>query len=236
MKILIVEDEPPIADEIKVMTEDILCDKLEKIDVKHDLISAFDFLDKHRVDLCLLDLNLKGKNGYEILKRSIAGSFHTIIISAYTDQAIEAFNYGVLDFVPKPVDEERLKAAYDRYFGKLKNREIHTKYLIVRKKNSNHIISVDQIVYLKALGYIVEAHLSNGKVEVTDKPLNALEQILPLNYIRIHRTFIVDLSSIQYYTHKGSGVYEVTLSNGDVLPLSFSNYKILKNKLEPFNR
>ncbi|MFH1196462.1 MAG: LytTR family DNA-binding domain-containing protein [bacterium] len=236
MKILIIEDEPPIAEDVKDLTKSILGGKVEKIDVRHSLAEAFDYLDKHQIDLCLLDLNLKGKNGYEILQRSIAGSFHTIIISAYIDQAIEAFNYGVLDFVPKPVEEVRLKAAFDRYLGKLKNRDIFTKYLVIRKKNSNHIISIDQIIYFKALGYIVEVHLENGKVEVTDKPLNSLEQILPLNYIRVHRSFILDINHLDHYSHKGSGVYEIYLNNGETIPLSFGSYKNLKSKLEPFKK
>ena len=236
MKILIVEDEPPIADDVKEITESILCGKVEKIDIRYSLAEAFDYLDKHQIDLCLLDLNLKGKNGYEILQRSIAGSFHTIIISAYIDQAIEAFNYGVLDFVPKPVEEGRLKLAFDRYLGKLKSHDIFTKYIVIRKKNSNHIISIDQIVFFKALGYVVEVHLENGKVEITDKPLNTLEQILPLNYIRVHRSYLVDINRINNYAHKGSGVYEIYLNNNKTVPMSFGCYKNLKIKLEPFGK
>ena len=54
----------------------------------------------------LLDLNLHARDGFEILKQIVSKSFHTIIISANIDRAIEAFEYGVLDFIPKLYNKE----------------------------------------------------------------------------------------------------------------------------------
>ena len=58
--------------------------------------------------MLLLDLNLGDSDGMTLLESKVAGSFHTIIVSATTDQALRAFEHGVLDFVPKPFAEERL--------------------------------------------------------------------------------------------------------------------------------
>ena len=54
------------------------------------------------IDLLFLDLQLNSEDGFDLLKRIVSESFYTVIVSAFTDRAIEAYNYGVLDFVPKP--------------------------------------------------------------------------------------------------------------------------------------
>lgn len=232
MRILIIEDEPPIAEEIKEMCVSILSSRIEKIDIVNTINDAENFLAANPIDLCLLDLNLKGKNGYDILKHSVSGSFHTIIISAYTDQAIEAFNYGVLDFVPKPVVLDRLRVALNKFSETETRQKTNIKFLVVRKHNSNHLVSIDEIRYFEAHGYVVKIIIKNGKSELIEKPLNRLIQILPDNFIRIHRSYIVDISEISSYKHKGGGVYEVVLKQGEHLPLSPSAYKQLQHQAD----
>ena len=72
------------------------------------------FIKEQSIDLLFLDLNLNREDGYELLEEVAAESFHTIIVSAYKDRAIRAFEYGVLDFVAKPYTEERLSLAIQR--------------------------------------------------------------------------------------------------------------------------
>lgn len=227
MRIIIVEDERPIAKYIEKLCGEILGEKIKSIHTFHTLEQASGFLDDSQVDLCLLDLNLNGEDGYELLKTAVAGSFHTIVISANTDRAVDAFEYGVLDFVGKPFDEDRLQKAFDRYFNRMERQEIPTKYLSIRKGRRNFILNVDTILYFKAAGIYVDAHLKNGKVEILDKTMDRLGQILPSRFMRIHRSYFVDISHIQHYEHLGGGTYHVNLKNGESLPLSRQKYKEL---------
>jgi two-component system response regulator LytT len=227
MNILIVEDEPPIADNIKELCRSILRSRVDKIDICHTMEDALEFLAKRSIDLCLLDLNLMGSNGYEILKSAVAGSFHTIVVSAHIEQAFEAFNYGILDFVPKPVSRERLRTALDKYFGTLENKAASTKFIVVRKKNASFLYSVDEVAYFVAEGYLVKMYLKDGKSEFIEKPLNRLLQILPKRFIRAHRSCVVDVNEVASFRHKGGGVYEVVMKNGVYLPLSRQAYKVL---------
>ena len=114
MKIVIVEDERPIARYIERLTRKILGEKIQSIRTLYTLDDAKAFLLENPIDLCLLDLNLNGENGYELLKQAVSGSFHTIIISAYPNQAIEAFKYGVLDFIEKPFTTNTIEASLCR--------------------------------------------------------------------------------------------------------------------------
>ncbi|MFH1197112.1 MAG: LytTR family DNA-binding domain-containing protein [bacterium] len=229
MRILILEDEPPIADYIKASTIALLRDKVKSIDVLYTLEEANDFLKTNKIDLCLLDLNLSGEDGFEILKKFTSMSFHTIIISAHTELAIKAYEYGVIDFIPKTLKIDRLKLAFDRYMGLASGTE-SAKYLVTRKNNKNILIPIDEVIYLKADRYLVEAHLLNEKIEIIDKPLNNLENILPQKMFRIHRSFIVNLDFIQSFEHTGHSNYELKLKSGFKLPISRSRYKLLKQK------
>jgi len=231
MYILIVEDEPPIARHIEWTCKRLLKDIKLKIETVHTLDEAAEFLETQPVDLCLLDLNLKGKNGYDLLKTAVSGNFHTVIISAYTDQAIEAFNYGVLDFVPKPITDERMQAALDRFLGRQQEEQPKAKYIAVRKQNMQEIIALDNVLYFKAEGYYVEIHLKNGSVEILDKHLNRLEQILPERFLRTHRSYIIDSAHITSYKHHSGGTYQVVLDDSIPLPLSRQKYKWLKEHL-----
>ena len=172
MRILIVEDEPPIADYIENYTRSILGNKVTKIFMVHTLDDAFTTLSNEVIDLCLLDLNLKGKSGFSIFKQTVSLSFHTIIISAYTDQAILAFEYGVIDFVPKPFNKDRLRLAFDRYFGRITGPK-QTKYLVYRMRNKNLLLPVEDVSYFQADDYVVNAKLKDGSVKVLEKSLKA---------------------------------------------------------------
>jgi len=228
MRILIVEDERPIAKYVQRLCQDILGAKINSIELLYTLDQAATYLFQHQIDLCLLDLNLNGRNGYELLKMAVSGSFHTIIISAYTDQAVEAFQYGVLDFIPKPFDEARLRQAFDRYFNRTKRDANSTEYLTVRQRTQYKVISIDDVIYFKAAGIYVDAYLKDGKVEILDKTMDRLGQILPERFLRIHRSCYVDLNHINTFGHVGGGVYQVLTKNGASLPLSRSKYKELQ--------
>ena len=82
----------------------------------------------------------------------MAGFFHTIIISAFTDQAITAFQYGVLDFISKLFEEERLRKAFGRYFNLIKKRELETKYIAVRENNDIQLLKIEDILFFKSSG------------------------------------------------------------------------------------
>ena len=225
MNILILEDEPPIAEHIAWMCRKILKEKLSSCHILHTLDEASDYIKNHSIDLLLLDINLEGDNGYNILKRAVAESFHTIIISAHTNQAVTAFTYGVLDFIPKPFNKERLKKAFERYEKRIQSRELDTRYLAVREHDGIHLIETEKIQYIKAAGNYSEANIREKGKMLIGKSLNKLEQILPTTFKRIHKSYIINIADLNSYVHAGGGTYQVRLQDGTRLPLSRTKYK-----------
>lgn len=82
-------------------------------------------------DAVLMDLNLEGEDGFLLLHRFCARAFHTVVLSAHGERALEAFALGVLDFVGKPLSRERLGLALDRLAGIAQSRPAALRWLNV---------------------------------------------------------------------------------------------------------
>lgn len=231
MNILIIEDEARIAKRLARMTKAYFEQQLS-LTVCDTLAKGLAHIEQSPVDLLLLDLNLNGENGFEVLEAIVARSFHTIIVSAYTDKAITAFAHGVLDFVPKPFDESRLFQAFGRLINKNDIPKSSLKYLAVRKGGMIKMIEAAQVSYIKGAGIYSELHLQDKRQELHDKSLDALEQLLPVgDFIRIHRSYIVNLQQAEKLVIAAGGKYAVQLHNGEQLPVGRSRYKEMRGRM-----
>lgn len=230
MNILIVEDESRIAKRIERMTRDIFGDTLQSLKHINTLHGALQFIENNTLDLVLLDLNLNGSSGFDLLTTAVSESFHTIIISAYKDQAITAFEYGVLDFVPKPFNRDRLGQALHRAITKEKIETNTVKFLAVKKRHKVQLIPIEDLLYIKGAGAYTELFLSNGKKELHDKSLEKLEQLLSFSFERIHKSYLVKMSEIKELIVESGSKYIAELKNGELIPIGRTKYKDIKAK------
>jgi len=231
MRLLIAEDEPLIAQRLQRLCREILGGNLEALRVADGFEEASTWLTANPIDALLLDLNLHGADGMELLRRSVAGSFHTIIVSANTDRALEAFEFGVLDFVPKPFTRDRLAQALRRV-GEGSGRATHAaRRLAVRKHGRIELIAVDDVLYVQGAGNYSELVLADGRRELHDKTLEKLAALLPAEFERIHKSYLARLSSIRALRASEGSHYEAELKNGLRLPVGRTRYKELREKL-----
>lgn len=230
MKVLIVEDENRIASRIERLTK-LFFEGNVIIHHCDNLTDGLAYLESHSIDLLLLDLNLNGEDGFDVLENVVSRSFHTIIISAYTHLAIKAFAYGVLDFVPKPFDEQRINQAFLRISNLQNTHTADLTYLAVKKAGSFSLVETKDLCYIKGAGIYTELHLLNGKFELHDKSLEKLQQLLPTSFERIHKSYIVAVSCIEKIIVSSGSKYSVLLKNGETLPIGRSRYRELKGKL-----
>ncbi|MEM6628547.1 MAG: LytTR family DNA-binding domain-containing protein [Bacteroidota bacterium] len=231
MNVLIVEDEPIIARRIKRMISNELRGKLTDLAVRHALSEGLEYLKDHEIDLLFLDLNLNGEDGFVLLKSLVASSFHTIIISAYKEKAIEAFEYGVLDFVPKPFSQSRLVQALSRFMSQdIEGKGSQAKYLAVQKRGRLILLEIRQLAYVQGAGIYSELVFQDGRKEIHNKSLEKLSQLLPSYFDRIHKSYIINTQLIQELSAQAGGKYSVLLKEGSLLPVSRTRYKALKEK------
>lgn len=232
MNILIIEDEKVIANRLLRMTKAYFGTTLQEINHCDSVSAGLAFIDQHEIDLLLLDLNLNGEDGFDVLKNVLSQSFHTIIVSAYKEKAIEAFECGVLDFVPKPFNEKRLHQALSRTIHDTSAAStIGTiKFLSIIKRGSQHLLDLDRLQYIKGARVYTEIYLKDGTKEIHNKSLDALVQLLPPHYERIHKSYIVDVHEVVNLNAESGGKYTAILKSGDQLPVSRAKYKPLKAK------
>jgi two-component system response regulator LytT len=232
MRILIVEDERPIAEDIKLLVRQILKSELTSIHIETTLSNALAYISEKSIDVLLLDLNLHSRDGFQILKQIVSQSFHTIVVSANIDRAIEAFEYGVLDFIPKPYNIERLRTAFQRLKANHATNGHAIKHLSFKKGYEIHVVPLQDVRYFKSANIYVEMHLKDKRTEIYDKSIKQLTPLLPSSYFRIHKSYIVNTESIEKVRTLGGGQYSAVLKTGDCLPVSRQKIGELKNILD----
>ncbi|TGK91248.1 response regulator [Leptospira brenneri] len=229
MRILIVEDEVVAARGLERMLRELLGSKISSLRIEKSLIGSQCFIAENEIDLLFLDLNLDGDIGFDLLKETSAASFLTIITSGNTAEAIRAFDYGVLDFVPKPITKDRISKAIQKF--QTNHLGIKTKYLGIKQDNDLSLIATKDVLYVQSFDKRVKVFKKNGDMFVHNKSLDSILRILPAYFFRIHRSYVVNTKQIHKIKTSAGGFYEVELINGMKLKMGRGYYKELKSKL-----
>lgn len=230
MNVLLVEDEASVARRTERVVREILGVRLTRLKILNKLDAALLYLREHSTDLLLLDLNLNGKDGFALLQSLTASSFSTIVVSAYRDKAIEAFEYGVLDFVAKPFSRERLEKAINRYLTLDARNEHRLKSVSIRKQGRIQLVAVEDILYLKGADVYTELHLQSGKKELASKSMDRLLQLLPPSFERVHKSYGVQMAFCREIVVHSGGQYRLRLADDQLVPLGRSKYKMIRDR------
>ena len=230
MRVLIIEDEPLIRERLLRMCSE-LADGRARFDAVSDLHLAGDRLQRNLYDGLLLDLNLGGEDGFELLRQAVSGRYHCVVVSAHRERALQAFEHGVLDFVPKPFTRERLGLALDRLLDTARYRPGRARYLGIWRAQGTATVELSDVLWIRADGDYSEVRLVDGRSELHDKSLAALMAVLPPDFVRCHRSCLVNLRHIRSL-HAGSGSrYWLVMANGKELAVGRAHVAGLRQEL-----
>ena len=179
-------------------------------------------------DLLILDLNLDGSEGFTVLRHPALQRCATVIVSAHTDRALDAFAYGVRDFVPKPFSRERLEVALRRA---LDGRAEVAPRLAIRRGGQTILLPCDDIVCVRGAGARSEVVLTANRTIECDRMLDHIEQTLPQRFQRIHKSVIVDTARIRKLVAEEGSRYSVELNDGTTLPVGRTRVGALRARL-----
>jgi DNA-binding LytR/AlgR family response regulator len=193
VRIAIVEDEAVVARRLARMVQSIVGDH-GSIKLAASIPDAVELIQSTPFDLLFLDLKLRGKDGFVLLEQAAATPSQTIIVSAHSEEALRAFDYGVADFVAKPWSEGRLRLAIDRATGGDDATSRRTQRLVIRKAGELQTVAVGDLLFARGADDYSELHLADHSIHLHEKSLTALERLLPVRFARVHRSFIADLS------------------------------------------
>ncbi|WP_394693893.1 LytR/AlgR family response regulator transcription factor [Hyphobacterium sp.] len=225
--VLIIEDEPLIAQRLGRMCEEILPPGCQ-IEFATDTVAALGWLDTHTADVIFLDLNLKGEDGFDLIRHLSSYAAQTIVVSANTDRAIEAFEFGVVDFVPKPFSKQRLSTAIDRLALTLPPGQTALKYVSFRVAGKVRTYRVEDILSISADDKYSQITMVDGETLFHDKALGAFEQRLPDRFMRVHKSHIVNLDRIAAFRSAPGSRYLIDLDGGSSVPVSRLQAPVLR--------
>ncbi|MEP1097394.1 MAG: LytTR family DNA-binding domain-containing protein [Cyclobacteriaceae bacterium] len=213
LKCLIVDDEP-IAQEILEQYIGMM-EGLQLIGKCKNAIEAHDVLQKGKIDLMLLDIEMPHITGLNFLA-NLTNPPKVIITTAYREYALEGFELNAVDYLLKPISLERFMRAIEKVQGKhsLPEAVVPERAYIYLKADKKMVqVFLDDIQYIEGLSNYVKIHL-NKKMIISYQKLSHLEKILPKNdFVRVHRSFIVSRLKVKSYT-QGSvevGVEEIPI-------------------------
>jgi two-component system response regulator LytT len=215
MKVLIVEDEAPAARRLRRLVSQHLGAKLESLAHVETVADAGQAIAASRIDLVLLDLDLNGADGFDLI-RNAPEALRVIVVSARVDRAVDAFDNAVIDFVPKPVSEERLARAIDRAL-KAGPGEMS---LAVRSAGRIQLAPASAIAALSGADDYVEIILTDGRRVLHDARLDDLECRMPAGFMRVHRSHIVNLAHVRSARTLAGGRRALELPGGTEIPVS----------------
>jgi DNA-binding LytR/AlgR family response regulator len=197
-KCIIVDDEPAahyvLANYIKQNPQ------LELVFQGYNGIEAMDYLRENPVDLMFLDINMPEISGMELLK-ILPTHPKTILTTAYSEFALESYDYGVIDYLLKPIYFPRFLKAVDRFFAtetaKLKTEDTVVNSVSVKVDGYFMDIELDQLLFAQSFGNYVKLHTIK-RTYLASITTSEFEKCLPeKNFMRIHKSYIVALDKIE---------------------------------------
>ena len=227
MNVLILEDEPLIAQGLEREVRAHFGARLTALALHDNVPQALAALAQGQVDLLLLDLNLHGADGYDLLRLAQKAPFQTIIVSAHAERSITAFEFGVLDFVAKPFSRERLHKALQRYT----ERHAQAASLAVKKRGALEWIAMAEIDHVQADGHYSNIVLRSGEQCFHDLPIDKLMALLPAHFLRVHRSYIVNSLGFKRLQIAAGGKYALDTQTSTGIPVSRGSYPVLKQRL-----
>jgi len=191
--ILIVEDEPPAARRLaRLAGEGVAGAQICHVG---SLREAFGKLDEQSFDIICLDLNLAGDDGFKALSHTAAKGAAIIVVSAHLERALEGFDHGVVDFVPKPVVADRFLLALTRAHEA--RQTVSIPRLAFRRTGGIDLVSVGEIVSISGAGDYAEIQTLSGASYLDDRNLSDLETLLSGHLLRVHRSYLVNLNFVE---------------------------------------
>jgi len=198
-------------------------------------------------DLLLLDIQMPRLNGFEVLEL-IGREAGVIFVTAYDQYALRAFDVHAVDYLLKPVSEERLREALERARSRLASKSAvvaptqlsalarpagaHLERVAIRDGANVNVIPVSKIDYVEAQDDYVCFH-AEGKRFLKQQTLAEIETSLdPAQFVRIHRSFILNIDRLAKLELYAKDSHAAILRNGTRLVVSRSGYARLNAVLK----
>lgn len=203
----------------------------QEVDICNNPIDGLKMLEKGKYDVLFLDIEMPEMSGLELLQ-ALKEPVFCILITSKTEHAIEAFEYGVMDYLVKPVRYPRFHAAVQKLQEFLKSRvqtDPNDDNVFIKSSGNQFIkIQLSKILYLESLSDYVSFHMEGGQQYIVLTTMKALAAKLPSNFLRIHRSYLVNYHKIDSVEDDSVTIQKKTIPlGGTYKAILFKHLKML---------
>jgi len=236
LKILVADDEQPARKKVisflKEFNKSFL---ILEADNGKDTV---DSIKNEKPDLILLDIQMPGYDGFAVIENIGTEKMPPVVfITAYDQYAINAFEVNAIDYLLKPFDKERFFKSMNRaltaintqkksqeslklLMNEIKKEKTFLERVMVNIGTKYFFVNVNDIIYISAEEKYIELHTDKGKYLLRETMNNVENSFNPQKFVRIHRSFIVNIEQIKEMQPWSHGDYIVILKNGEKLNMS----------------
>lgn len=249
IKAIIVDDEPRGQNALLKLLEQN-CPDVEIISTCSSADEAMERIRELHPDLLFLDIAMPGKTGLDLLQEIGESDFEIIFVTAHNNYMVQAFQFSAVDYLLKPVEESLLTAAVKRAQKRIEsksgNKPLETFLHNIQEKGGAHkmklcipslkgfrVILIKDIIFCEANGNYTQFHLLGQPPVLVSKPIHEYDSLLEdSNFIRVHKSFLVNLEHIKEYIRGEGG--SIILANGQEVEVSRRKKEILISRMKEF--
>jgi two-component system LytT family response regulator len=237
IKTIIVEDSRLARNELKELIKKH--PELDIIGEAENVDSAYKMITEERPDLIFLDINMPGKDGFELLEM-LDDVPVTVFTTAFDEYAIKSFEYNALDYLLKPINDRRFADAVEKVKARmdvLKHEEEAVEFLnessqiFIKDGEKCWLVKIGEIFLFEIVGNYTRVYFRDCKPLIY-KSLNQVEERLPQQlFFRANRQQVINLQYIKSVDNWFNGKLKATMQNGAEVEISRRQSALFKDML-----
>ena len=213
--IAICDDEKYMSDHIKTLVSDFFRKKNREVCLRTFSSGEELLSDGGQIDICFLDIQMKGMDGMETARRLRADKFQgfLIFITVLKEMVFSSFEVQAYDYLLKPVEEKQFEKTMERLYASM--RSVGEDSMLIQKGYEGRIVQKDEIIFCEIIDRKIYLNLASGEVLDYYEQIENLETKLGSHFFRCHRSYLINLRHLKGY--KRGVAY---MDNGREVPVS----------------
>lgn len=221
-RILIIDDEDSGRQALRILINKNFWAYTATLDFANSYEEAEIRFSNYEYDIIFLDINLKGKSGFELIKIKSTKA-KVIYVTAYAEYLLKALRLQAFDYLIKPINEPELIDCFKRIINE-NNYDEKLNKIQIKSKGVTRIVPFCDILYIEGDGPYSIFYLKNEQIK-TAKTLKSIFTEIELSFVRIHKSFLVNRNYI-----KGYNMEKAILLNDTCLPVSRTGFRNLSGQ------
>ncbi len=224
LRCLIVDDEPGAHYVLEAHIEKVQA--LQIVGHCYNAMETANFLHREKVDVVFLDINMPELSGLDLLKTLNNNHPRIILCSAYSEFALESYEYDVVDYILKPISFPRFLKAVNKILQQEAPVAVQPEEPLLLKTGSTQTsVDPNDIYYVQSMGNYVKVYLEN-KCLIVNATTAEMEKLLPAScFVRIHKSYIIAADKVEEWGPRHVVILDESLPVGQTFKINLNKLK-----------